>query len=126
MVLAAAFLNLRATAELIAQEKPLRLLVVCSGTENEAATEDVLAAGALCDLVWPVYSGTTIADSAHLARRLFEVERNNLLAALSQTRNGRRLLAHPELSNDVAFCAQRDTVNLVACLGRDGAVRKNG
>jgi 2-phosphosulfolactate phosphatase len=122
-VLAAAFLNLRATAEFIERARPGQLLLVCSGTASEAAMEDVLAAGALCELVWPMYEGGGISDSARMARRLFNAERNDLLAALGQTRNGRRLLAHPELKDDVGFCARRDVCPMVACLGKDGVLR---
>jgi len=112
-VLAGAFLNLRATADFIAAQEPPHLSLVCSGTANEAATEDVLGAGALCDLVWPLYEGSATADSAQMARRLFQVEQNDLLAAISRSRNGRRLLARPDLREDAAFCAQRDVFELV-------------
>ena len=56
-VLLGSFLNLRATAEFIEQQDPLHLLLVCSGTLDQAAYEDVLGAGALCDLLWPKYEG---------------------------------------------------------------------
>jgi phosphosulfolactate phosphohydrolase-like enzyme len=49
-------------------------------------------------------------------------------AAFAKSRNGRRLLALPELSADVAYFAQRDTLELVAELRKDGLVtrRENG
>jgi len=121
-VLLGSFLNLRATAEFIEKQHPLPLLLVCSGTVDQASYEDVLGAGALCDLLWPKYGGA-VADSAHIARRLFRLEQNNLLDAVSQSRNGRRLMAHPDLREDVPFCLQRDLFRLVAELGKDGAVR---
>ena len=37
--------------------------------------------------------------------------------------NARRLLAIPELRDDVAFCLQQDIFDLVAALGRDGNIR---
>ena len=122
-VLLGSFLNLRATAELIEQQGTLHLLLVCSGTLDQAAYEDVLGAGALCDLLWPKYCGGMVADSAQIARRLFLLEQKDLLAAVSQSRNGRRLMAHPDLSEDVSFCTQRDVFRLVAELGKDGLVR---
>jgi 2-phosphosulfolactate phosphatase len=122
-VLIGAFLNLRATAGAIEQRAPSHLLIVCGGTLDQAAYEDVLAAGALCDLVWPLYGHGAVADSAHMARRLFHQEQSDLLAALAQSRNGRRLLAQPQLRDDVAFCARRDVLSLVAELGPDGLVR---
>src|SRR5881394_1112166 len=69
-VLACSFLNLRATADYISQMGPQNLLLVCSGTFEEAAYEDALGAGALCDLVWHRYVGGRVADSAGMARRL--------------------------------------------------------
>ena len=122
-VLLGSFLNLRATAQFIENQAPAHLLLVCSGTLDQAAYEDLLGAGALCDLLWAKYSGGAVADSAYLARRLFCLEQNDLLGAVSQSRNGRRLLAHPDLRADVPFCLQRDLFGLVAELGGDGAVR---
>src|SRR5438093_182723 len=83
---------LRATARWIEKHQPARLLLVCSGTIDQAAYEDVLAAGALCDLIWPEFADGQVADSALIARQLFRVEQNDLLAAMQRARNGRRLL----------------------------------
>jgi 2-phosphosulfolactate phosphatase len=122
-VLACCFLNLRATADFIAQLGPQHLLLVCSGTVEEAAYEDALGAGALCDLVWHRYAGGKVADSAGMARRLFHLAHKDLAVAFSASRNGRRLAAHPELKEDVNFCAQVDKLQLVAEL-KGGEVRK--
>ncbi len=122
-VLLGSFLNLGTTAESIERQAPAHLLLVCSGTLDQAASEDVLGAGALCDLLWPRYSGGAVSDSAHIARRLFCLEQNDLPGAVAQSRNGRRLMAQPDLRDDVPFCVQRDTVRLVAELGKDGLVR---
>ena len=123
-VLLGSFLNLRATAEFIERQHPPHLLLVCSGTLDQAAYEDVL--GALCDLLWPKYGGGAVADSALIARRLFRLEQNDLLAAVAQSRNGRRLMAQPDLREDVAFCLQRDLFSLVAEMGKDGLVGSKG
>ncbi len=122
-VLLGSFLNLRATAEFIERQGPPDLLLVCSGTLDQAAYEDLLGAGALCDLLWPKYGGGAVADSAHIARRLFLLEQNDLPAAAARSRNGRRLMARPELRDDVPFCVQRDVFSFVAELGKDGLVR---
>ena len=122
-VLIGSFLNLRATAEFVEREGSDQLLLVCSGTHDETAYEDVLAAGALCDLIWPRWNGSTIADSAQMARRLYRLEQEDLPAAFGRSRNGRRLLGLPDLREDVAYCAQRDVLDLVAELREDGKVR---
>ena len=45
-----------------------------------------------------------------------------LLAGVSRSRNGRRLLANPDLREDVTFCVQRDLFSIVAELARDGSI----
>jgi 2-phosphosulfolactate phosphatase len=123
-VLVGCVLNLRATAEFIAKEPPANLLLVCSGTYEQAAYEDTLCAGALIDLLWSHYEAGKVADSALLARKLYRLEQNDLFAGMAQSRNGRRLLSQAELRDDVAFCARRDTLDLVARLEKDGRVRR--
>ena len=123
-ILVGSFLNLRATADFLEQFRPQNLLLVCSGTIEQTAYEDILGAGALCELLWTNYRQGLLADSAYAARRLFQLEQGDLLAAVSRSRNGRRLLAQPELRADVAFCVQRDTLNLVARLAKDGQVSR--
>ncbi|HOC56310.1 MAG TPA: 2-phosphosulfolactate phosphatase [Verrucomicrobiota bacterium] len=122
-VLVSSFLNLGATAAFILERAPQHLLLVCSGTQDQAAYEDMLGAGALCDLLLNQYGGGAMADSARMARRLFRLEEADLLSAVAQSRNGRRLMVRPELRDDVPFCIQRDLYELVAELGRDGLVK---
>jgi 2-phosphosulfolactate phosphatase len=122
--LVCSFLNLNATAAAIAASDAPHLLVVCSGTEDQAAYEDVLGAGAFCDLVWGALRGGTVTDSAQMARQLFLESKNDLLGAISKSRNARRLLSIAELRQDVAFCLQRDLQPVVATLGKDGLVRR--
>jgi 2-phosphosulfolactate phosphatase len=49
-VLAASFLNLRATAQFLRTRRANEWLLVCAGTRENVALEDVLAAGALCEI----------------------------------------------------------------------------
>jgi 2-phosphosulfolactate phosphatase len=121
-VLVASFLNLRAVADCLDEEAPAHLILVCSGTKEESAYEDALCAGALCDLLWVKWSEDTVSDSALIARKLFCQERQDLLAAVSQSRNGRRLLSLPELRDDVQFCVQRDVVSVVPETNEHGEV----
>jgi 2-phosphosulfolactate phosphatase len=120
-VLAASFLNLRATADCVADARDL--ILVCSGTLDQMAYEDVLGAGAMCELLWSRHSAGHVADSAQIARQLYLLEKADLLAGVSKSRNGRRLLANPDLRDDVAFCMQRDLFTIVAELREDGEVK---
>jgi 2-phosphosulfolactate phosphatase len=121
-VFACAFLNLSATVKVIQQIAPKNLIVICAGTFEEAAYEDTLAAGALCDLVWKTFE-TGATDAAHIAREVYLKANGNILDAFKHSRNARRLLGRVELSQDVAFCAQQDTVDLVAEL-KEGAIQR--
>ncbi len=125
-VLICSLLNLRATADFLAREDAAPLLLVCSGSVHEAAYEDALAAGALSELLAPLRARCIVADSALMALRLFAAESADLPAAFGRSRNGRRLLALDELRDDVAFCAQRNLLHLVAGMDREGRVRVMG
>ena len=117
------FLSLRPLANWIIEQQPPNLILVCSGTYEEAALEDTLAAGALCEKIWVHYAGGAVADSAEIARRIFPLMQMDLLGAMNHARNGRRLLANAALRSDVWFCLQRETLNFIAeC--KDGVVRK--
>lgn len=124
-ILIGSFLNLRVISNRLKAERPPHLLLVCSGTYEQPALEDILAAGALCERIWPDYAGGQIADSAEMARRLYPLLQHNLADAMKHSRNGRRLLSNPELRNDVWFCMQRETIPFGAELFPDGSVRKS-
>ncbi len=121
-VLIGSFLNLRATAEFLERERPANLLLVCSGTHDQAAYEDVLGAGALS----PCSGLITVPEPWQIPpgwpAGFTRLEQGDPLAAIAQSRNGQRLMALPELCDDVPFCARRDLFGLVAELAKDGLV----
>jgi 2-phosphosulfolactate phosphatase len=147
-VLAASFLNLTATAKLIRQLQPAQIVLVCAGTRENRADEDVLAAGALCELL--IREGETtgepkkgkssqhsgsrgcsphqkdtceLSDSAKIARRAYAEAKPDLAGAVCNSENARRLLSVPELRDDVSFCLQHDIYPLIARMESDGAIR---
>lgn len=117
-VLAGSFLNLVATAKFLRAKKYSSLLLVCAGTGEQTALEDVLAAGALCEIL--SVNDVTLADSAQIALAAFEEAKENLTGAVSKSANARRLLAIPELREDVEFCLQQDVFDFVAVWQSDG------
>jgi 2-phosphosulfolactate phosphatase len=134
-VLAASFLNLAATAEFLQKLQPADALLVCAGTGENCALEDVLAAGALCEMLEVGSSRcddrtaqravpTHKSDSAEIARRAWSQAKSDLAATVRNSANARRLLAIPELRDDVAFCLQRDIFPLIARMEADGAIRR--
>ena len=118
-ILAGSFLNLGATAEFIKKIQPARVLLVCAGTRENAALEDMLAAGALCELLVGEAS-----DVVEIVRRAYAQAKSDLAAAVRNSENARHLLAIPELRDDVAFCLQRDIFPLVARMEADGVIRR--
>jgi 2-phosphosulfolactate phosphatase len=123
-VLAASFLNLDATAEFLRGEN--EVLLVCAGTGENPATEDIIAAGALVELLASGKNTHAKKSAAALAARAEFVRATlaGLEKSLGATENGKRLLAIPELRDDVAFCAQRDVFPLVAALSPAGVLSK--
>ena len=124
-VLVASLLNLAATADYLQQNDFPEIMLVCAGTGQNAALEDMLAAGALAELlasrglpVWP------LPDATEMVRRAYWHARTDFAGVFDYTQNARRLRAIPELRGDVAFCRQRDVFNLVAVMGIDGGIRK--
>jgi 2-phosphosulfolactate phosphatase len=123
-VLVGCFLNLPAIARWLVQARPQTLWLVCSGTFEQAALEDVLAAGALADRIWPVWGTGDVADSTRMARWLFQQKGDCLEQNLAEARNGQRLLSRADLRADVAFCCQQGIYDFAAGLEPDGAVRR--
>jgi len=126
-VLAASFLNLAATAVHLHTFSAQRILLVCAGTGDKTALEDVLAAGALCLAFKSTGVQADVSDAARIATAAFLSAEQNLEAALGNSRNGRRLLANPELCADVAFCTRRDVWDVVPEMNSAGwLVAKKG
>jgi 2-phosphosulfolactate phosphatase len=124
-VLAASFLNLAATADFLHRNKFTEVLLVCAGTGENPALEDVLAAGALVELLATGRNDSPArSDSTEIARRTFLQAQPDLPAVFDRSQNARRLLAISELREDVAFCRQRDIFNLIVEMGTDGALRR--
>jgi len=119
-VMAASFLNLAATARYLQQLAPTEILLVCAGTGEGVAGEDVLAAGALSSLL---AGDRALSDAAQIARQFYRSAQNPLEELLGRTANGQRLLSLPDLRADVAWCAQVDTIPLVALADDGGQLR---
>ena len=122
-VVAASFLNLSATANFLRRLSPAHVVLVCAGTHENTALEDVLAAGAFCEMLLAGAGPHEISDSAEIARRTYAQTKSDLAATVATSENARRLLAIPELRDDVSFCLQHDLFPLVARLEADGIIR---
>jgi 2-phosphosulfolactate phosphatase len=108
-LLAGSLLNLRSTARHLANLRCPRLVLVCAGTGEAAAFEDCLGAGALCHAIREFAPDVRWTDSASFTADLFTANSGDLLAAMQKSSNAVRLLAAPDLAEDVDYCL---TVNL--------------
>lgn len=123
-ILIGAFLNLRVTVEHIQRTDFSQILLVCAGTGENVAYEDVLCVGAFIDLLASQNDEKNLDDAAQLARSAYLQEQGNLFAGFSKGSNAQRLLSLPSLCEDVAFCAQRDVLHIVAEVASHGMIRK--
>jgi 2-phosphosulfolactate phosphatase len=122
MILLGALVNLRAVADALDTLRPSNLLLICAGTFETAAFEDIFAAGALIDALRHLWKDDSLSDSAHTAWHAFRhVFEDNAL--VNSSLNARRLLANPDLAADVPLCLARDSVQFNASLLNDGSVR---
>jgi len=64
-----------------------------------------------------------LSDAAQIARQFYRSAQNPLEELLGRTANGQRLLSLPDLRADVAWCAQVDTIPLVALADDGGQLR---
>ena len=114
------FLNLDATAKWLTHLTPERITLLCAGTAEFAALEDVLCAGALVDAL----SGMILDDSAVTAQYAYREAQKGLLPVITASRNGSRLQANPELSEDIEFCLRQNVHDFVAVLDSEGIVKR--
>jgi 2-phosphosulfolactate phosphatase len=131
MILASSFLNLSATAQFLQGEKSQNILLICAGTRENPALEDILAAGAMIEMLTesskplpPLGRGEGVlqmSDSAQIAFHAYANAKSNFVETVFAAENARRVLAIPELREDVHFCLQRDVFPLVAKM-KDGAI----
>jgi 2-phosphosulfolactate phosphatase len=113
-----ALLNLDALAQVLDSEGATGVLIVCSGTGEDFALEDAIAAGGLVDRL----SHNSLSDAAVLVKSLYREARSDLLSYLRQSKNGRSL-ARLGKAKDVEECARLSVSQTVGVMQGD-AVQK--
>jgi 2-phosphosulfolactate phosphatase len=88
-ILVGSMLNLSKVATRLRNSRISDLLLVCSGTYEEASYEDLLGAGAVADRVWDLFEHGHVADSAQMARTRCRSPETD--GACSQYRNFRMM-----------------------------------
>jgi 2-phosphosulfolactate phosphatase len=113
-VLAGAFLNLSATANFLREKQFQKIVLVCAGTRENTALEDVIAAGALCEELKRGAEKPSFSDSARVALAAFRQTKTDLVGLICESENAQRLVAIPELREDIRFCLRPNAFDLVA------------
>jgi 2-phosphosulfolactate phosphatase len=123
-VLASSFLNLAATVGFLRQNRFENILLICAGTGDNPASEDIIAAGAMVEALSSGKDTHSNKTGNSLAARTayFQAVQTGLEKKIALSENGARLLAIPELRDDVAFCSQHDIFPLVARM-ESGVIR---
>ena len=123
MVLLGGMVNLSAVTDILRQLRPRHLVIVCAGTFEEAAFEDLFAAGALIESLRDSIQAGAVSDAAQLVWRSYLQTGNDFVAVIEASLNARRLLANIDLAPDVPLCLERNSIQLNAALMDDGCVR---
>jgi len=108
-VFAGAYVNLGATLQAVLEVQPEQLLVVCSGTGELLALEDVIVAGRFLLEFERLRGGqANLSDSARALMGCASSIGVDLKQAFSGSSNGARLLGMTDLGGDVSYAASRD------------------
>jgi 2-phosphosulfolactate phosphatase len=113
-----ALLNLDSLAQVLDREGATGVLIVCSGTGEDFALEDAVAAGGLVDRL----SHNSLSDAAVLVKSLYREASSDLLSYLRQSRNGRSLAGIGK-AKDVEECARLSVTQTVGVM-HDASVVK--
>jgi 2-phosphosulfolactate phosphatase len=113
-----ALLNLDSLAQVLDKEGSIRVLIVCSGTGEDFALEDAVAAGGLVDRL----SHNSLSDAAMLVQSLYREASSDLVSYLRQSRNGRALAAIGK-GQDIEECARLSVIEAVGVMDGDAVVR---
>ena len=113
VVLVGALVNAPAVARAVATRwGGMGVTLLCAGTGGAVAMEDAVGAGAVLDAIARLTAVTPASDVAVMARRLFEGARDDLRAALTESRGGRNVVA-AGLAEDIEFASGLNSVNVV-------------
>jgi 2-phosphosulfolactate phosphatase len=113
-----ALLNLDALAQVLDGEDSTDVLLVCSGTGEEFAIEDAIAAGGLVDRL----PHNSLSDAALLVKSLYREAGSDPASYLRRSRNG-RALAGIGKEQDVEECARVSVSKTVGVMQDDAVVR---
>lgn len=106
-----ALVNASAVARAAARSG-LDLTLLCAGTDNAIAAEDLLGAGGVLDAIVRQASIVSDSDTVFIAQSLFDACRDGLPTALRSARGGKNVIA-ASLEPDIDFAARLDSLDAV-------------
>ncbi len=117
-ILLAAFVNLSAVCDVLANQPVVHVL--CAGTDGEVTREDLLCAGAIVAKMEMRHAELQLNDQARIAADAWNAVRGDgsgewLQQAVANSQGGRNLL-RLGLSDDIAYAAQMDSLPVVTCV----------
>jgi len=107
------FLNLNAVVAWLNQHKE-DIVLVCSGWKDKINTEDTLFAGAILNQLGKDFDITS--DACQIALSIYNKYQNNLLNFVKQCNHAQRFKEQNSLRDDVSYCLQVNTLNLLPLL----------
>ena len=109
--LIASFLNISKVINFINKESEDTLLV-CSGWQGSPNLEDTLCAGGI---ISGLNDYNTISDAAHIAKKLYESSKNNILKEMMKSSHAKRLSSYDNIL-DIEFCSKLNTQPIIPIL----------
>ena len=110
-ILTGALVNASSVAR-AAREAGDDVILLCAGTNGQAASEDVIGAGAVLHALRSTGDVRPGSDAAWIAEELFLRHRADVAAALRRSLGGRNVIA-AGLAPDIDFAARLDAVDTV-------------
>ena len=120
-IMVVSFFNMAAIAERCF-ELDRDLLIFPSGDKGDFSLEDTVCGGMLIDLI--IKKGKkpiTLTDASYTAHILYQRFKDNLIGAFRLSHHGRELI-DLGLEEDLLYCAQIDTTNIVPIF-KDGVIK---
>jgi 2-phosphosulfolactate phosphatase len=127
-VLAAALINRQAVVNYLVQHRPETVCIVGAGWEGSFALEDTVCAGAIAHSLM-TQLGCSLEelsgnDEVTGAVTLYQQWQDNLLGLFHLASHGKRLL-RLDCTDDLKYCAELDTVNVVPIQREIGVLVKS-
>ncbi len=86
--------------------------IVCAGSADRAALEDILCAGLILNQLWDGQEPKHRSDAAHIALAQYASDQGDLVTTLARSNHARHLV-ELGFEDDVAYCARVDAILLL-------------